>query len=166
MGDRAPNRTESHPRVSVIIPVYKADPTIGATIQSALAQTFRDFEILVVDDGSTDSTALILKRFASRITIIKQANRTFATLATPDRELPRRLPCIARCGRRLAAIETGKSIAVLDRSPQVVLVYTDVINQDAAGRAFGNSPIEPATAHALALEEVPGRLCRSRRAQW
>jgi glycosyltransferase involved in cell wall biosynthesis len=49
--------------VSVIIPAFNAATTIGATIDSVLAQTLQDFEIIVSDDGSTDSTALVVSRY-------------------------------------------------------------------------------------------------------
>jgi glycosyltransferase involved in cell wall biosynthesis len=49
------------PRVSVVIPAYNAEPFIGATIESILRQTFSDFEVLVVDDASTDATTQIVE---------------------------------------------------------------------------------------------------------
>lgn len=49
------------PRISVIVPAYNAASTILDTLESVRRQTFRDFEILVIDDGSTDGTAGLLK---------------------------------------------------------------------------------------------------------
>ena len=51
------------PRVSVLIPTYNCARFLGQAIDSVLAQTFQDFEILVVDDGSTDDTALVVARY-------------------------------------------------------------------------------------------------------
>lgn len=51
------------PKVSVIIPAYNREHTIGRAMRSVLHQTFQDFEIIVVDDGSTDGTAKVIKRF-------------------------------------------------------------------------------------------------------
>jgi glycosyltransferase involved in cell wall biosynthesis len=62
-------------RVSVIIPLFNKAPYIERALQSVFAQTFRDFEIIVVDDGSTDGGAQIVERFDdSRIRLIKQEN--------------------------------------------------------------------------------------------
>lgn len=64
------------PKVSVIVPVYGAQDWIGATIESVLAQTFTDFELLLIDDGSPDRSYEICKGFADkRIRIIRQENR-------------------------------------------------------------------------------------------
>ncbi len=65
------------PRVSVVMGVYNAAETIEASLQSLCQQTYKDFEILVVDDGSTDSTPKILAQIAQndpRLHVIRQAN--------------------------------------------------------------------------------------------
>lgn len=62
------------PRVSVIMPTYNRAHLIGFAIDSVLAQTYRDFEIIVVDDGSTDNTREVLSIYRDRITYIFQEN--------------------------------------------------------------------------------------------
>lgn len=51
------------PIVSVIIPAYNRSSTISRSIESALAQTFHDFEVIIVDDGSTDQTCEVVRNF-------------------------------------------------------------------------------------------------------
>ena len=63
------------PTVSVIIPTFNRWPLVGAAIESVLAQSYGDFELIVVDDGSTDDTAEQLAQFGSRLVILKQTNR-------------------------------------------------------------------------------------------
>jgi hypothetical protein len=62
------------PRVSVIIPAYNAAAFVAEAIDSALAQRYRDFEVVVVDDGSTDATAEILARYGAVVTVLRQPN--------------------------------------------------------------------------------------------
>ena len=57
--------------ISVIMPAYNAEKYIAASIESVLAQTYSDWELVVVDDGSTDSTATIVKEFVKRDQRIK-----------------------------------------------------------------------------------------------
>jgi glycosyltransferase involved in cell wall biosynthesis len=56
----------SGPAVSVLMPVHNAESTLPAALDSILVQTFRDFEILAVDDGSSDRSRAILSRYARR----------------------------------------------------------------------------------------------------
>ena len=63
-------------RVSVIIPVYKVEKYIAAAVQSVLKQSYQNFELLIVDDGSPDKSIEICQQFAdSRIIILHQQNR-------------------------------------------------------------------------------------------
>ena len=52
--------------VSIIVPAYNAQKTIGRCIESILNQTYTDFELLVMDDGSKDETPEIIDRYAAK----------------------------------------------------------------------------------------------------
>lgn len=71
---------QSSPRVSVIIPAYNTAHLIAACLDSVLAQTFQDFEVIVVNDGAPDTVALekVLDPYLDRIVYIKQANKRAA----------------------------------------------------------------------------------------
>lgn len=119
--------TQCPPRVSVLITTYNAAEFIVETISSVLNQSFQDFELVVVDDGSTDDTFVILSRFTdSRVRLLRAPHnlgvvgaRNFgyrllrgsyvATLDHDDVWQPTRL-------------EQG--VAILDVEPTTVLVGT------------------------------------------
>lgn len=66
---------ENQYKVSVIIPTYNRAWTLDNAIESAFSQDYKDFEIIVVDDGSTDDTCKILEKYKSRIRIFFQENK-------------------------------------------------------------------------------------------
>lgn len=66
----------TNPVISVIIPAYNHERFVGAAVSSVLAQTFRNLELIVIDDGSTDGTAAVVQSFRdSRLTYHHQANQ-------------------------------------------------------------------------------------------
>ena len=65
------------PKVSIIIPVYNAEKVLSRCLDSVLAQTFTDFEVLVMDDGSKDGTAALCDTYAAkdaRIRVVHKEN--------------------------------------------------------------------------------------------
>src|SRR6266571_2191250 len=64
----------SNPLVSVIIPTYNRAGIISQTIDNIFQQTYRNFELIIVDDGSTDDTQSKLRQYGDRIRVVKQSN--------------------------------------------------------------------------------------------
>ena len=78
MKEQYPTRPESRKTISIIVPVYKTERFLSACIASILAQTFTDFELILVDDGSPDGCPALCDAAAakdSRIRVIHQKNR-------------------------------------------------------------------------------------------
>ena len=72
------------PKVSVIMPVYNAERYLQASIDSILRQTYQDFEFIIVNDGSTDNSQVIIDHYAAidnRIIAIKQSNKGVVSTA-------------------------------------------------------------------------------------
>ena len=63
------------PRVSIIIPTYNCARYLGRAIDSARAQTYKDYEILVIDDGSTDDTKDVVMQYGRQVIYLYQENR-------------------------------------------------------------------------------------------
>jgi glycosyltransferase involved in cell wall biosynthesis len=66
--------TNGPPQISVIIPAYNAEGLIGSTLDSVLDQTYQDFEILVVDDGSTDGTGEVVQSYGEPVRYRRKEN--------------------------------------------------------------------------------------------
>ena len=110
-----------HPLVSILIPTYNAQEWVGDTIESALEQTWPRKEIIVVDEGSTDQTLSIARRFASKtVAVVTQANQGAAAarnkalsisqgdyiqwldaddLLAPDK-IEKQMEAVGRCGTK------------------------------------------------------------------
>ena len=81
-GSKHARGDERKPAISVIIPLYNRGERIGAAVESVLAQSFTDFELIVVDDGSTDEGPAIVDRIEdSRIRLIRQGTNKGANAA-------------------------------------------------------------------------------------
>lgn len=94
-------------RVGVVIPAYNAAPWIGAAIASVLAQTYEDWTLVVVDDGSTDGTSDVVTGFVdSRIRLIRQDNAGVSAARNRGADALRRM----RKGRG----ERGRAVLYLD----------------------------------------------------
>ena len=68
---------ETQPKISVIVPVYKGEKYLAACLDSILAQTFKDFELILLDDGSPDKSGEICDEYAqrdARIRVIHKEN--------------------------------------------------------------------------------------------
>jgi glycosyltransferase involved in cell wall biosynthesis len=66
----------AQPVVTVLLPVYNADKYIGLAIESILAQTFADFELLIINDGSKDNTLKVIRSYKDpRIRVISRPNK-------------------------------------------------------------------------------------------
>lgn len=62
------------PRVSLIMPVYNAAPTLRDSVDSALAQTYGNLEVIIVDDGSTDASPDVIAEYGSRVRVVRKRN--------------------------------------------------------------------------------------------
>ena len=88
----------SNTLISVIIPVYNCERYLAGAIASVRAQTWRHIETVVVDDGSTDGSAAVAKRFGSFVKYDASRNENRPSRGRPVREV---------CGRVFSGGDTG-----------------------------------------------------------
>lgn len=138
------------PLVTVAMTVYNGMPYLPRSIESVLAQTFTDFSLLIINDGSTDRTTDILHRYARRdprIRLIERENRGLVPSLTQALELADS-PLIARIDHDDLCMpwRLAEQVAYLNAHPECVLVggYFELI--DAGGRKLYT--VRPPTEHA------------------
>ena len=116
----------SRPSDSVLIPSYNHARFMPATLQSVFAQTFTDYEVVVVDDGSCDGSVELLRSYEERIRLFTQPNRgTYPTLNRCIAESHGRYLAILNSDDLWAPTKLEKQVAVLETQPAVGLVHTD-----------------------------------------
>jgi glycosyltransferase involved in cell wall biosynthesis len=139
------SRIQTRPLVSVIIPAYNADRFIAKTLYSVLGQTYSHFEVIVVDDGSCDRTAEIVRSISHqdrRVQLVQQQNRGVA--------IARNVGIARSRGIYIAPLDADdiwdpqkleKQVARLEMSdPTVGLVYAWSSYIDVEGQVLGYYP--------------------------
>jgi glycosyltransferase involved in cell wall biosynthesis len=119
--------------ISILIPAYNAEKTIASTLRSAIAQTWQRKEIIVVDDGSKDSTADVARRFGSKVKVVTTPNQGAAAARNEALRLCRGdyiqwldaddLLVPDKIERQLAALREGDSSRILLSSPWAPFYY-------------------------------------------
>jgi len=131
------------PAITVIMPAYNAARFIYGAIHSVLLQTFADFELLIIDDGSTDGTGNEIARFADpRIRLLRNS-QNLGLIKTLNAGLEK---AEGKYVARLDADDISypqrfeKQIDILQRDPDVGLVagWTEIIDEHSRTRGFGN----------------------------
>jgi len=114
------------PEVSVIIPSFNRAHMLGDAVRSVLGQSFSDFELIVVDDGSTDDTPGVLNCWAGRLKVIKTRRRGVSA--------SRNLGAERACGRWLAFLDSDDlwlpeklelQLQAHHRQPDFLISHTD-----------------------------------------
>ena len=154
---------ERTPLVSVIIPVRNGAATIERALKSVFDQTFTDFEIICVDDGSTDRTRAIVEQYVwdygDRVKIVEQANRGPAAARNNGAR--------HASGEYIAFLDADDvwtprmlelTVAAMRADPDAVLAYSDIVIVNEAGEEAGRSPVRPDTAHAPSMDEMLARI--------
>ena len=125
--------------VSVIIPVYKVENYIAATVQSVLDQTYENFELLIIDDGSPDRSVEICQQFTDpRIRIIRQENRGVAAARnTGIRHAQGEYIALLDADDIWVPQKLEKHVEHLDNSPEVGVSFCRSAFIDQEGKPLG-----------------------------
>ena len=146
------------PRVSAIIPVFNAARTVAPAIESIQAQTLRDFEIIAIDDGSTDASLDVLASFCPAVAVLQQANRgPSAARNYGVRESSGEYLAFLDADDRWRPTMLERLVAALDQHRDASLAYCDVAVIDSEGR-----PLMTALAGERAAPSIDDMLDRLR----
>ena len=150
----------------MLLPAYNAEDYVVASVESLLAQTFADFEIVVIDDGSTDSTPVLLSELTARdqrLRVITHRVNQGLVVSLNDGLAAARGELIAR----LDADDTSRphrlerQVRVFEETPDAVLCATAYERVDSAGHVI-RTACPPITHAALAGALLTGNcLCHS-----
>jgi glycosyltransferase involved in cell wall biosynthesis len=126
----------AEPRVSVVIPCYNGGADLPGAIESVRGQTMADFEILVVDDGSTDpETVRVLADLDSKLRVIRQDNRGLPAARNAGFKAARGAFLLPLdCDDRLEPTFLAETLAALERAPDAGFAFAQMrLTGDLAG---------------------------------
>jgi len=117
------------PEVSVVIPTYNRKEMVQEAVESVLSQTYQDFELIVVDDGSEDGTGEVLReKFGERIIYLYQKNQGVSRARNRGIETSR--------GKYIAFLDSDdlwlkkkleRQVQFMQQNPEAMICYTDEI---------------------------------------
>ena len=147
------------PKASVIVPVYNVEGYLEKCVQSVLAQTEKDFELLLVDDGSTDHSGKLCDTLAqtdSRIRVIHQQNQGLGGARnTGIREAKAPWILLADSDDWIEPGILEKTLAAAGKAPDIDLVMFAYRTVDEAGRELGVFRENMPKGQALSLDQRP-----------
>ena len=147
------------PTISVAMSVFNGEEYLSAAIDSILAQTFSDFEFIIVDDGSTDHSAAIVRGYDDpRIVLLSQENRGVAAALNH---------ALSRANGVYIARQDADDVSMSDRfalqvqwletHPEIAVLGTGALLIDPQGRPF--SRVNPFTRHQRLVKELRRGIC-------
>src|SRR5918994_1870306 len=144
-------QAEPEPLISIVLPTYNGSRYLREAIDSCVAQTYQNWELIVVDDCSTDATPGIVAEYVGRDPRIKSIRHE------TNKKLPQALNTGHAAARghylmwtsddnRLLTFAIEELTAFLEHNPRVGLVYADSVLIDKTGRYVRDYPAQPASA--------------------
>ena len=126
------------PRVSVVIPTYNRQNLVVEAVESVLAQTFKDFEIIVVDDGSTDDTSSRMQPYLDRLTYNLQKNKGVAAARNTGIGLAQgEFVCFLDSDDLWEPFKLETQVRFADTHPEYALISTEIQGFDVDRKAVG-----------------------------
>jgi glycosyltransferase involved in cell wall biosynthesis len=147
------------PLVSVVIPVYNGERFLKESLESVFAQTFQDYDIVCVDDGSTDGSVALLQQYGSRVRVISQANAGQSAARNAGvRQATGAFVAFLDQDDLWYPAKLAQQVAVLNVEPDVVVVHCNYNRMDAKGRVVvtGAAIAERSSALASPLGRLIG----------
>lgn len=144
-------------RVSAVMPVHNRADYVAEALDSALAQDFDGLEVVVVDDGSTDATPDVLRRYGDRIRVHRQENAGQSAAVNTGVGLAR--------GEFVALLDSddawlpgklARQVPMLDANPRAALLYAAVEMMDADSRTIADPRPPLRTPQGDVLDELLG----------
>ncbi|HZP88611.1 MAG TPA: glycosyltransferase family A protein [Burkholderiales bacterium] len=126
------------PSVTVVIPAFNAAWCVGRAIESVLAQSFREVEVLVVDDGSTDDTAHTAGAYGPPVRVIRKRNGGMSSARNAGiREARARYIAFLDADDRWLPGKLARQVKLLEENPDIVFCAAVALLEDPHGRAMG-----------------------------
>ena len=129
------------PKVSVIIPTYNRKKLIVRAIESVLAQTYRDFEIIIIDDGSNDETKNVLIPYQSRIKYLYQENQGISAARNRGiKEAQGVYIAFLDSDDEWVEDKLAIQVDILDKNPPIGIIHNKLVILNDQGKKVGTKP--------------------------